>query len=67
MVTVEKVKEKINNETPQIGDLPEVQKSVEKKFYQKPIVWVGLGIGVIAIGLGIRAFRKNGSKIVDIQ
>lgn len=67
MVTVEKVKEKIKNETPQIGDLPEAQNSVEKKFYQKPIVWVGLGITVIAIGLGFRAFKKNGSKIVDIQ
>ena len=66
MVTVEKVQKKIEEETPNLSIPPE-QKTPEKKFYQKPIVW-GVVLGsLVLVGIGIKVFKRNGSKIIDIQ
>jgi hypothetical protein len=67
MVTVEQVKEDLKEKEPELVNEPTTNKTVEKKFYQKPIVW-GLAVGLlIVIPLGIRAIKKRGSKIIDIS
>tara|TARA_Y100001938_G_C8053200_1_gene413016 strand:- start:1203 stop:1406 length:204 start_codon:yes stop_codon:yes gene_type:complete len=65
-VTVEKVKEKVQAETPEV--LTEKEQAVTKKFYEKPLNWA-IAIGVITVTFfGIRYIRrKNGSKIIDIE